>query len=124
MSLTPSERPTATDPRSPLLRYQTSRGQMYQCTIESLLDSDLGRRFRGKVQLIFTSPPYPLNRKKKYGNLTGVAYVRWLSALAPRLTALLKPQGSLVIELGNSWNPASPTMSTLALEALLGSTQK
>ena len=119
MSLTPSERPTATDPRSPLLRYQTSRGQMYQCTIESLLDSDLGRRFRGKVQLIFTSPPYPLNRKKKYGNLTGVAYVRWLSALAPRLTALLKPQGSLVIELGNSWNPASPTMSTLALEALL-----
>ena len=92
---------------------------MHQCTIESLLDSDLGRRLRGKVQLIFTSPPFPLNRKKQYGNLTGAAYVRWLSALAPRLAALLKPNGSLVIELGNSWNPGSPTMSTLPLEALL-----
>ena len=119
MSLTVSQCPPATDSHSPLLRYQTSRGRMYQCTVESLLDSDLGRRLRGRVQLIFTSPPYPLNRKKQYGNLTGAAYVHWLSALAPCLAALLKPNGSLVIELGNSWNPGSPTMSTLALEALL-----
>ena len=62
----------------PILRYETSRGQMYQGTVESVLDSDIGRRLRGKVQLIFTSPPYPLNRKKKYGNLKGDLYIRWL----------------------------------------------
>lgn len=106
-------------PRSPVLRYATARGQMYQGTIESLLDSSIGRALRGKVQLIFTSPPYPLNRKKKYGNLTGKDYVAWLSGLAPRLSPLLKPTGSLVMELGNSWTPGSPTMSTLALEAFL-----
>ena len=103
----------------PILRYETSRGQMYQGTVESVLDSDIGRRLRGKVQLIFTSPPYPLNRKKKYGNLKGDLYIRWLAELAPRLSALLKPDGSLVMELGNSWTPGSPTMSTLALEAFL-----
>ena len=124
MSLTASEPQRATDPIVPVLRYETSRGQMYQGTVESILNSNIGRRLRGKVQLIFTSPPYPLNRKKRYGNLTGDSYVRWLSELAPHLSALLKPDGSLVMELGNSWTPGSPTMSTLALEAFLAFKEK
>lgn len=119
-----TKRQGATNPSAPVLRYETSRGRMYQGTIESLLDSEIGRRLRGKVQLIFTSPPYPLNRKKKYGNLKGADYVTWLSELAPRLSALLKPDGSLVMELGNSWTPGSPTMSTLALESLLAFKEK
>jgi len=105
--------------KSPKFRYETTRGRMFEGTVEELLDSAIGRGLRGKVQLIFTSPPYPLNRKKKYGNLNGTDYIQWLSALAPRLSQVLKPNGSLVIELGNSWTPGSPTMSTLALEALL-----
>lgn len=36
-----------------------------------LLSSDLGQELRGKVQLILTSPPFPLNRKKSYGNFAG-----------------------------------------------------
>lgn len=101
------------------LKYETSRGQMYQATIEQFLNSQVGRRLRGRVQLLITSPPFPLNRKKRYGNLSGNQYLRWFSALAPPLTELLKPDGSIVIELGNAWTPGSPTMSTLALEALL-----
>ena len=104
---------------SPKNCYSTSRGTMYRCTIEDFLSSQLAKRFSKKVQLIFTSPPYPLRTKKKYGNLTGEQYVRWLSDLAPHLIRLLKPEGSIVLEIGNSWNPGQPTMSTLALEALL-----
>ena len=70
-------------------------------------------------QLIFTSPPFPLNRKKRYGNKTGKEYLAWLHDLAPRLTELLTPNGSIVLELGNAWEPGIPVMSTLALEAFL-----
>ena len=97
---------------------------MYQGTIEAFLDSTIGRRLRGKVQLIFTSPPYPLNRKKRYGNLQNGEYMKWLSDLAPRLTELLKPDGSIVVELGNSWTRRSPTMSTLSLETLMAFRQR
>jgi DNA modification methylase len=91
---------------------------MYWGSSESVLKSRL-RRYRGKVQLIFTSPPFPLNRKKKYGNQQGVEYLRWLAEFAPLFSDLLKDNGSIVMELGNAWEPGEPVMSTLALEALL-----
>src|SRR5260370_27013261 len=99
--------------------YTTKVGAMYVSFIESFLDSEAGRELRGSVQLIFTSPPFPLNRKKKYGNKTGKEYTEWLHDLAPRLTELLTPDGSIVMELGNAWEPGVPVMSTLALEAFL-----
>jgi hypothetical protein len=39
---------------------------------------------KGKVNAIITSPPFPLVKKKKYGNETGDAYITWLKGLAPR----------------------------------------
>ncbi|MEM8493429.1 MAG: site-specific DNA-methyltransferase [Pseudomonadota bacterium] len=71
------------------------------------------------MNLILTSPPFPLNRKKKYGNHSEEEYLSWLSALGPIFSDYLSDDGSLVIELGNSWKQGSPTMSTLALRALL-----
>jgi len=71
------------------------------------------------VQMIFTSPPFPLNRKKKYGNLQGNEYVEWLASFADVFRSFLCRNGSVVIELGNAWEPGKPVMSTLALEALL-----
>ena len=76
-------------------------------------------RLHGKVDLVFTSPPFPLNRKKRYGNLTGDAYREWLRSLAGPLALLLSPTGSIVVEIGNCWEPGAPVMSTLPLEALL-----
>ncbi len=99
--------------------YTTKSGVMYVSLIESFLDSAAGQKARGSVQMIFTSPPFPLNRKKKYGNKTGKEYLAWLHDLAPRLTELLTPDGSIVMELGNAWEPGTPVMSTLALEAFL-----
>ncbi|HWP84018.1 MAG TPA: DNA methyltransferase [Terriglobia bacterium] len=71
------------------------------------------------VQLIFTSPPFPLNRKKKYGNFQGKAYVDWLAGFAELFRSYLRDDGSLVVELGNAWEVGKPVMSTLALKALL-----
>lgn len=101
------------------LAYQTPYGRMFLGSIESALDSSLSTELTGKVNLIFTSPPFPLVRKKRYGNLSGDEYLVWLRSLAPRLTRLLAPDGSVVIEVGNSWEEGIPEMSTLPLRALL-----
>jgi DNA modification methylase len=92
---------------------------MYEATVEAFLSSPRGRELRGSVQLAFTSPPFPLNRRKRYGNKVGKEYLQWLGSLARPLGDLLTPDGSLVVELGNAWEPGQPVMSPLALEALL-----
>lgn len=106
------------------IAYKKAGGVMYRGTVESFLSSGVAKRYVGKAQLILTSPPFPLNRKKKYGNKQGVEYVRWMAQLAPKLAHLLKRNGSIVIEMGNAWERGEPIMSTLALEALLSFLKK
>ena len=103
----------------PAIAYTTEHGQMLRGTIEDCIESEALAHVRGEVQLVLTSPPFPLNKKKKYGNLTGDAYVSSLAALAPSVSDLLAPGGSIVMEIGNAWEPGRPTMSTLSLRALL-----
>jgi DNA modification methylase len=98
--------------------YKTARGRMLLGRIEDALDQAPLTGLLGKINLIVTSPPFPLVRKKRYGNETGEAYLAWLEALANRLAALLTTDGSIVIEIGNAWEAGSPIMSTLPLEAL------
>lgn len=69
--------------------------------------------------MILTSPPYPLVSPKAYGNKVGEEYKEWLGQIFLDLRPLLKPRGSLVIEIGNAWDKGSPTMSTLPLETLI-----
>lgn len=108
----------STRPRS--IAYRTNLGTCFRGSAEGILRSPaVAPRLKHKVDLIFTSPPFPLNRKKKYGNLTGDTYVHWLAAFADTFKFLLKPRGSIVIELSNAWEPGKPAMSTLALKALL-----
>ena len=76
-------------------------------------------RIKGGVQLILTSPPFVLNRKKRYGNLRGEEYIAWLAGFATLFRECLADDGSVVVELGNAWEPGSPTMTTVAMEALL-----
>lgn len=99
--------------------YRTALGKMFVGQIEDALNTQAIQRLRGKVGLILTSPPFPLVRKKRYGNETGEKYLTWLSSLAPKLTELLAPDGSIVIEIGNAWVEGYPVMSTLSLKALL-----
>jgi len=86
---------------------------------EDFLNSKTARSYYGKIHLIFTSPPFPLNRKKRYGNEKGDAYIEWLANFAPLFRRLLSQKGSIVLEMGNSWEPGQPVMSTLAMRALL-----
>ena len=104
--------------------YRTARGMMLIGRIENVLDTRALSALRGKTNFIFTSPPFPLVHKKRYGNETGNSYIRWLELLAPRLCDLLAPDGSIVMEIGNSWEPGVPVMSTLGLEALLAFKQE
>lgn len=99
--------------------YRTKAGRLLNAKIEDALDASALMDVAGKVNLIMTSPPFPLVRKKKYGNETGQQYVNWLRGLAPRLANILADDGSIVIEIGNAWEAGKPVMSTLPLEALL-----
>jgi DNA methylase len=105
--------------REPKVAYATDLGTMFESNVEEFLHSGVGHAIRGEVQLIFTSPPFPLNRKKRYGNRVGDEYLEWLGGLAKPLGELLTDDGSLVVELGNAWEHRQPIMSTLALEAML-----
>lgn len=101
------------------LAYETAAGRMFEGKIEDALVSEPFASIRGKINLIVTSPPFPLVRKKRYGNTNGEAYLRWLESLACPLADLLTDDGSIVIEIGNAWEQGAPIMSTLPLEALL-----
>ena len=103
----------------PKISYSTELGKMLVGKAEVALNSSLLEPYGGEVQLIFTSPPFPLNRKKAYGNLDGQEYVDWLAAFAPKFREFLTKDGSIVIEMGNSWKRGEPVMSTLGLKSLL-----
>jgi DNA modification methylase len=99
--------------------YGTSLGAAYCGDSLKVLKSKALQEHRGKVQLAFTSPPFPLNTKKSYGNLQGEDYIRWFARFAPLLRDMVTDDGSIVIEIGNAWMPGQPTMSTHVLEAFL-----
>ena len=71
------------------------------------------------VDLIFTSPPYALNKAKSYGNVNQDEYVDWFRPFADEFYRVLKSDGSLVINIGASWNKGEPTKSLYHYELLL-----
>jgi len=71
------------------------------------------------VDLIMTSPPFGLVRKKSYGNEDAEAYCNWFRPFADGFRRVLKDSGSLVIDIGGSWNPGVPTRSLYHFELLM-----
>ena len=55
---------------------------------------------------------FPLCREKAYGNLRGDEFAGWLAAFARPLADYLTADGSIVLELGNGWEPGRPTQVT------------
>lgn len=100
---------------------ETKLGTLYIGNSIELLQKDKDfSKLKGQVNLIVTSPPFPLNSKKQYGNEKGEEYKDWFIKLAPIFSDLLADDGSLVIEIGNAWEPERPVQSLLHLECLLG----
>jgi site-specific DNA-methyltransferase (cytosine-N4-specific) len=71
------------------------------------------------VNLIMTSPPFGLVRKKSYGNEDANAYCDWFRPFAEGFKNVLRDDGSLVIDIGGAWNPGQPTRSLYHFELLL-----
>jgi len=101
------------------LMYSTRLGALYNYDSSKIFDKSWGLELKKNVNLIFTSPPFPLNRRKSYGNKSGKEYIEWLAPFAKIFGELLTSDGSVVIEMGNAWKPGEPVMSTLSLEALM-----
>ncbi len=71
------------------------------------------------VDLIMTSPPFGLVRKKSYGNEDAHNYCDWFRPFAEGFRKVLKDQGSLVIDVGGAWKKGTPTRSLYHFELLL-----
>ena len=71
------------------------------------------------VDLVFTSPPYALRKPKEYGNETELEYMRWFRPFAAEIHRILKPTGSLVLNLGGSWIKGQPTRSLYPYRLIL-----
>lgn len=102
------------------LLYRTDLGEYYHGKCEELITELIDRGLRGQVQLILTSPPFPLNNKKQYGNFVGDEYLNWFISLAPLFSELLTDNGSIVMEVGNAWEKGRPIQSLLHLKSLMG----
>lgn len=63
------------------------------------------------VNLIVTSPPFALQRKKDYGNVPPEEYVGWFLPFAIEMKRITMEDGSVVIDLGGTWVKGQPTKS-------------
>lgn len=73
----------------------------------------------GSVDLIMTSPPFGLVRKKEYGNADAHEYLDWFKPFAGQFRRVLKERGSLVIDIGGAWISGQPTRSLYHFKLLL-----
>lgn len=99
--------------------------------LKNAFSTDLGLIIRGdslthldgtpdkSIDLVFTSPPFPLIRKKAYGNVEESAYVEWLGEFGRGIHRVLKDTGSFVIDLGGCWNKGIPTRSLYDIKVIL-----
>lgn len=106
-------------PADPAICYRTERGISHVGEslewLRSLKDES--------VQLVLTSPPFPLTRKKSYGNVKASDYVAWFRPFADEVWRILKHDGSFVVELGSAWQPGQPVKSLYQFEVLLDLTK-
>ena len=81
------------------LFHRTKHGSIYQGdSLDYLKDCK-----PHSIDLILTSPPFGLVRKKQYGNVDADKYVEWFKPFAEAFRGVLKPNGSLVIDIGGAW---------------------
>lgn len=87
--------------------YRTAKGAAYigdSLELLAQLESD-------SIDLIFTSPPFALQRQKDYGNKHQWEYVDWLLSFAPKIKRVLKETGSFVIDMGGAYKKGKPIRS-------------
>jgi DNA modification methylase len=63
------------------------------------------------INLVLTSPPFALQRKKEYGNKDQSEYIEWLANFAAIVYQKLKDDGSFVLDLGGAYEKGKPVRS-------------
>ncbi len=71
------------------------------------------------IDLILTSPPFALLRKKSYGNEDQAQYVEWLMGFGREALRPLKMSGSFVLDLGGAYQSHRPVRSLYNYRVLL-----
>jgi site-specific DNA-methyltransferase (cytosine-N4-specific) len=99
----------------PKLFYRTSMGQAFLGDSLALLPTIETE----SVDLILTSPPFALKRKKEYGNEDEDKYVDWFMGFVGDIHRILKPSGSFVLDLGGAYMPGFPVRSVYQFELLV-----
>src|SRR3954467_14088543 len=98
------------------LFHKTARGEIFLGDPPLLLKE----RFRNRsVDLIMTSPPFGLVRKKDYGNVDADEYLEWFRPFGEAVHRLLADNGSFVIDIGGAWNKGQPTRSLYHFKLLI-----
>ena len=96
--------------------FETECGRVFLGDSKELLPEILGP---GSVDLIVTSPPFGLVRKKDYGNVAARKYCDWFRPFAEVFWDLLKPSGSFVLDIGGSWVRGQATRSLYHFKLLV-----
>jgi site-specific DNA-methyltransferase (cytosine-N4-specific) len=95
--------------------YTTSLGEAYVGDSLKLLDTVK----KGSVNLLITSPPFALQRKKEYGNVSQDEYVNWLATFATKAKEVLRDDGSFVLDLGGAYQSGRPIRSLYNFKVLI-----
>ena len=95
--------------------YATTRGEAWVGDSRTLLK----KIHDESIDLVVTSPPYGLLKKKEYGNEDQNDYVKWFRPFAKELHRVLKASGSLVINIGGAWQKGQPTRSLYPYRLML-----
>ena len=96
--------------------YKTKLGRIYQADSSKIAASQIKDH---SVDLIMTSPPFGLVRKKEYGNENADNYLAWFRPFAEVFKRILKENGSFVIDIGGAWIPGQPTRSLYHFKLLI-----
>lgn len=71
------------------------------------------------INLILTSPPFALTRKKEYGNENAEKYIEWFLPFAYEFKRVLTDNGSFILDLGGTYLPGLPVRSIYQYELLV-----
>jgi len=95
--------------------YHTKLGATYVGDSCSLLEEIE----ESSIDLVMTSPPFALRRKKNYGNVDEAEYVDWLLPFAKGVHRVLKETGSFVLDLGGAYRAGIPSRSLYNFRVLI-----
>ncbi len=95
--------------------YNTELGEAY--VADSL--EMLAQLPDNSVNLVMTSPPFALQRKKDYGNKEQHEYIDWLAEFASLVYQKLTPDGSFVVDLGGAYQKGVPVRSLYNYRVLI-----